>query len=119
VTIVPGVTERVMQEPTLLVLTALADAPRHGYAVAQEIKTMTGGRVSLRTGALYGALDRLLADGLIDVEREEVVDGRARRIFTLSATGRERLTAEAERLAATAREAARRLSAARPSEAGA
>ncbi|GAA3000424.1 PadR family transcriptional regulator [Kitasatospora sp. NPDC054795] len=104
-----------MQEPTVMVMTALADAPRHGYAIAQEVKAMTGGRVALRTGALYGALDRLLADGMIEVEREEIVDGRARRIFTLSPAGRERLAAEAERLAETAREANRRLSAARPS----
>ncbi|MFE3505355.1 PadR family transcriptional regulator [Kitasatospora sp. NPDC059146] len=107
-----------MQEPTVMVLTALADAPRHGYAISQEIKAMTDGRVALRTGALYGALDRLLADGLIEVEREEVVDGRARRIFTLSPTGRERLAVEADRLAATAREATRRLSAARPAATG-
>ncbi|MFE6055012.1 PadR family transcriptional regulator [Kitasatospora sp. NPDC056446] len=106
-----------MQEPTLLVLTALADAARHGYAIAQEVKAMTGGRVALRTGALYGALDRLLAEGLIDIEREETVDGRARRIFTLSPAGRERLAAEAERLAETAREASRRLSVTRPSSA--
>ncbi|MFD4660627.1 PadR family transcriptional regulator [Kitasatospora sp. NPDC058444] len=104
-----------MQEPTVMVMTALADAPRHGYAIAQEVKAMTGGRVALRTGALYGALDRLLADGMIEVDREEIVDGRARRIFTLSPAGRERLAAEAERLAETAREASRRLSAARPS----
>ncbi|MFF2351127.1 PadR family transcriptional regulator [Kitasatospora sp. NPDC058115] len=107
--------ERAMQEPTVMVLTALADEPRHGYAIAQEIKAMTGGRVALRTGALYGALDRLLADGLIGIDREEVVDGRARRIFALSPAGRARLETEAERLAETAREARRRLSAARPS----
>ncbi|MFE7491364.1 PadR family transcriptional regulator [Kitasatospora sp. NPDC057541] len=104
-----------MQEPTVMVMTALADEPRHGYAVAQEIKAMTGGRVALRTGALYGALDRLLADGLIEIHREEIVDGRARRIFALAPAGRERLAAEAERLAGTAREARRRLSAAWPS----
>ncbi|MFD4532853.1 PadR family transcriptional regulator [Kitasatospora sp. NPDC058397] len=111
--------ERVMQEPTLMVLTALADAPRHGYAIAQEVKVMTGGRVALRTGALYGALDRLLADGLIDIDREEIVDGRARRIFTLSPAGRERLAVEAERLAAAAKEATRRLSVAKPPAASA
>ncbi|MFF3707961.1 PadR family transcriptional regulator [Streptomyces phaeochromogenes] len=101
--------ERGLQELALLLLTALADAPRHGYAVAQEVKTITDGRVVPRTGALYGALDRLLAEGLIKVEREEVVDGRARRIFALAPAGRERLAAEAERLAATAREVRRRL----------
>lgn len=98
-----------MQELALLLLTALADAPRHGYAVAQEVKAITDGRVVPRTGALYGALDRLLAEGLIQVEREEVVGGRARRIFALAPAGRERLEAEAERLAATAREVRRRL----------
>ncbi|MFD3376575.1 MULTISPECIES: PadR family transcriptional regulator [unclassified Streptomyces] len=101
--------ERGMQELALLLLTALADAPRHGYAVAQEVKAITDGRVVPRTGALYGALDRLLAEGLIKVEREEVVDGRARRIFALAPAGRQRLEAEAERLAATAREVRRRL----------
>ncbi|MFE2545170.1 PadR family transcriptional regulator [Actinacidiphila glaucinigra] len=101
--------ERAMQELGVLVLTALANAPRHGYAIAQEVKAITDGRVVPRTGALYGALDRLLAEGLIEVEREEVVDSRARRIFALSTAGRERLAVEAERLAATAREARRRL----------
>lgn len=98
-----------MQELALLLLTALANAPRHGYAVAQEVKAITDGRVVPRTGALYGALDRLLSEGLIQVEREEIVAGRARRVFALAPAGRERLEAEAERLAATAREVRRRL----------
>ncbi|WP_245240686.1 PadR family transcriptional regulator [Streptomyces spiramenti] len=101
--------KRGMQEPTLLVLTALADGPRHGYAVAQEVKVLSGGRVVLRTGTLYGALDRLLGEGLVEVHREEVVDGRARRIYALSPAGRGRLADEVTRMAATAREAGRRL----------
>ncbi|WP_031091313.1 PadR family transcriptional regulator [Streptomyces sp. NRRL WC-3549] len=101
--------ERGMQELALLLLTALANAPRHGYAIAQEVKAITDGRVTPRTGALYGALDRLLVEGLIQVEREEVVGGRARRVFALAPAGRVRLEAEAERLAATAREVRRRL----------
>ncbi|MER8232364.1 PadR family transcriptional regulator [Streptomyces sp. NPDC101490] len=103
--------ERGMQELALLLLTALANEPRHGYAIAQEVKAITDGRVVPRTGALYGALDRLLDEGLITVEREEVVSGRARRTFALTASGRERLAAEADRLAATAREVRRRLAA--------
>lgn len=98
-----------MQELGLLVLTALANAPRHGYAIAQEVKAITDGRVVPRTGALYGALDRMLADGLIEVEREEIVDSRVRRVFALSEAGRERLVLETERLAVTVREARRRL----------
>ncbi|RKT16419.1 DNA-binding PadR family transcriptional regulator [Streptomyces sp. 1114.5] len=99
-----------MQEPTLLLLTALADAPRHGYALIQEVAAISDGRVRMRTGTLYGALDRLLGQGLIEVAAEEVVDGRARRTYALTDAGRGALAAEAERLLAVATEAERRLS---------
>ncbi|MFB6891049.1 PadR family transcriptional regulator [Kitasatospora sp. NPDC056327] len=108
-------TERAMQEPTLLLLTALADAPRHGYALIQEIDAISDGRVKMRTGTLYGALDRLLQQGLIEVAAEEVVDGRARRTYALTEDGRGALTVEAERLRSVALEAERRLAAVRPS----
>ncbi|MFI5530653.1 PadR family transcriptional regulator [Kitasatospora sp. NPDC051853] len=106
-------TDRSMQEPTLLLLTALADAPRHGYALLQEVSVISGGRVKLRAGTLYGALERLLKQGLVRVEGEEVVAGRARRTFGLTEGGREVLAAEAERLRAVVAEADRRLSSAR------
>ncbi|AYG78140.1 hypothetical protein DWB77_00247 [Streptomyces hundungensis] len=98
-----------MQEPTLLLLTALADQPRHGYAIAREVEAISGGRVKLRTGTLYGALERLLQQRMIEVHSEEVVDSRLRRTYTLTSSGRTALAAEVERIAATAREAARRL----------
>ncbi|MFJ7203912.1 PadR family transcriptional regulator [Streptomyces sp. NPDC098789] len=101
--------DRAMQEPTLLLLTALADEPRHGYAIAREVEKISDGRVKLRTGTLYGALERLLGQGLIEVHEEEVVDSRLRRTYTLTPAGREGLGAEAKRIAATAREATRRL----------
>ncbi|PYC88472.1 PadR family transcriptional regulator [Streptomyces tateyamensis] len=106
-------TERTLQEPTLLLLTALADAPRHGYALIQEVSAISDGRVKLRTGTLYGALDRLLGQGLIEVVGEEVVDGRARKTYALSGSGRELLAAEAERLRRIAAQAEQRLAAAR------
>ena len=105
--------ERSLQEPTLLILTALADAPKHGYALMQEVDTISSGRVRLRTGTLYGALDRLLQQGLIRIDTEEVVGGRMRRTYALADPGREALEAEAERLQATAEEARRRLAAGR------
>ncbi|GAA2252474.1 hypothetical protein GCM10010430_40010 [Kitasatospora cystarginea] len=103
-----------MQEPTLLLLTALADAPRHGYALIQEVAAISDGRVRMRTGTLYGALDRLLGQGLIEVASDEVVDGRARRTYALTDGGRAALSAETERLRAVVVEAERRLSTARP-----
>jgi DNA-binding PadR family transcriptional regulator len=107
-------TERAMQEPTRLLLTALADAPRHGYALIQEIAAISGGRVKMRAGTLYAALDRLLDQGLIHVERDEVVDGRARRTYALSEPGRTLLAEETERLRVLVAEAERRLSVVRP-----
>ncbi|MER7892555.1 PadR family transcriptional regulator [Micromonospora sp. NPDC094482] len=97
-----------LREPTFLILTALAAAPMHGYGLIQEVVTLSDGRVTLRPGTLYGALDRLVDAGLVDVDREEVVDGRLRRYYRLSPTGDATLTAETERLrrnveAATAR----------------
>jgi DNA-binding PadR family transcriptional regulator len=68
-----------MQEPTFLILTALAAQPLHGYGVIQAVRQLSGGDVVLRAGTLYGALDRLTEQGLVAVDREEAVDGRLRR----------------------------------------
>jgi DNA-binding PadR family transcriptional regulator len=68
-----------MQEPTFLILTALAAQPLHGYAIIQSVAALSGDEVKLRPGTLYGALDRLADQGLIAVDREEAVDGRLRR----------------------------------------
>ncbi|GAB7039561.1 PadR family transcriptional regulator [Catenuloplanes niger JCM 9533] len=87
-----------MQEPTFLILTALASGPLHGYGVMQEVSTLSQGSVTLRTGTLYGALDRLTEQGLIEVDREEAVDGRLRRYYRLAAPGASALATEAARL---------------------
>ncbi len=97
------------QGPALLILTALADVPRHGYGILQEVAALSEGRVRMRTGTLYGALDRLQGQGLIQVEREEVVDGRARRFYSLSPAGRAALTDEVAHLRTIVAEAHRRL----------
>ncbi|MET8040195.1 helix-turn-helix transcriptional regulator [Micromonospora sp. NPDC005215] len=107
-----------LREPTFLILTALAAEPMHGYGLIGEVTALSDGRVTLRPGTLYGALDRLLDAGLVEVDREEVVDSRLRRYYRLSPAGDATLTAETERLrrnveAATAR-LARRARATRP-----
>lgn len=98
-----------MQEPTFLILTALADEARHGYGVIQEVTALSGGRVTLRPGTLYAALDRLAAEGLVAVEREEVVASRLRRYYRLTGAGQAALGEEAARAAANAANARRRL----------
>jgi DNA-binding PadR family transcriptional regulator len=89
-----------MREPTFLVLTALAAEPQHGYAVMEDIAQITEGRVRMRAGTLYTALDRLRAEGLIEVDREEIVQSRMRRYYRLTGVGRKRLAEETARLRA-------------------
>ncbi len=69
-------TKQAMQEPTFLILTALAASPQHGYGIMTDVAEISGARVKLRAGTLYAALDRLTSEGLVDVDREEIVDGR-------------------------------------------
>jgi DNA-binding PadR family transcriptional regulator len=98
-----------LSEPAYLVLTALADEPQHGYAVIEEVRRISHGDVSLHTGTLYALLDRLRTAGLIEVEREEVVQSRLRRYYRLSAAGAQRLATETARLQRNAGAAASRL----------
>ena len=98
-----------IREPSFLVLTALVDEPRHGYGVIAEVGSITHGRVRLRPGTLYAALDRLSADGYVAVAGEEVVDGRLRRYYTLTQAGAAALAEEADRLRERAEQATRRL----------
>jgi DNA-binding PadR family transcriptional regulator len=101
--------KRTMQEATFLILTALAAGSQHGYGIITDITGISDGRVRLRAGTLYTALDRLRADGLIEVEREEIVDSRLRRYYRLTPVGSERLAEEAARLQSNAGVAMTRL----------
>jgi PadR family transcriptional regulator len=102
-----------MQEATFLILTALAAGSQHGYGIITDVRAISGGRVRLRAGTLYAALDRLRADKVIDVDREEVVEGRLRRYYRLTPEGSRLLAAEADRLQANAAAALARLNLAR------
>ena len=58
--------KRSMQEPTFLILTALAAGPQHGYAIIADAGRISGGVTRLQTGTLYMALDRLSSAGLVE-----------------------------------------------------
>jgi PadR family transcriptional regulator, regulatory protein PadR len=92
-----------MREPTYYVLASLIDGPLHGYAMIKSAEALSGGRVRLTAGTLYGALDRLADQGLVEVTGEEIVDGRARRYYRLTHDGGDALAEEANRMAQAAR----------------
>ena len=92
-----------MTGQAFFVLAALAGGPRHGYGIVGEVAELSQGRVKLKIGSLYGVLDRLAAEGLIEPDREEPHDGRLRRYYRLTGDGRRVLAAEAELRTATAR----------------
>lgn len=98
-----------MTQPTklsteaLLVLVSLAEAPKHGYAIQQDIKIVSGRR--LGPGTLYGAIARLEGGGLI----EALTDNGARRPYRLTAMGAKQLRAELESLKSLTRAGTRRL----------
>lgn len=98
-----------MREPTFLILAALADGPKHGYAIIQDAAEQSDGRVRLQAGTLYAALDRLATEGLVETTGEEVVEGRRRRYVGLTHDGSAALEREARRQADNARRAFERL----------
>lgn len=83
------------------VLISLADRPRHGYAIIQEIKERTEGGIRLTASTLYDALTRLVDQGWIEEVQApanvESHDSR-RRYYQLSELGREVARHEALRL---------------------
>lgn len=92
-------------EPALLVLISLADGPKHGYAMTEDIEAMT--EIRMGPGTLYGAITRLEARGLI--ERLEADDRR--NPYRLTALGERALRSRLASIEAVARVARRRLAA--------
>jgi DNA-binding PadR family transcriptional regulator len=97
-----------VSEAVFLILSSLAAGPRHGYAILQEIEAITGGRVRLSTGTLYGALRRMLSDGWVRRFAEKQ-PSRDRQAYELTNGGRQVLAAEAARMSTLAALASQRL----------
>jgi DNA-binding PadR family transcriptional regulator len=75
-----------------LILSVLEPAPLHGYAIIAELKHRSGGELALPEGTVYPALHRLEAASLLSSAWSNV-DGRRRRVYTLSRRGRRELGA--------------------------
>jgi PadR family transcriptional regulator PadR len=77
----------------VLILTALAGAPLHGYDVVEWIRTTTDGSVEIDDGALYMALHRMERRGWLDAEWRVSPKGRRAKYYRLTAEGRRELRA--------------------------
>jgi PadR family transcriptional regulator PadR len=101
--------EQEMREPTFFVLASLADGRKHGYGIIKDAEELSDGRVRLKVGTLYAALDRLQAEGLVTAAGDEIVSGRLRRYFELTEPGASSLAVESERQELNAQRARDRL----------
>ena len=105
-----------LQEPTFYILLSLRAGEKHGYAILKDVARLSGGQVQLSTGTLYGALNRLLDQGLI--ERIEAEDSaRGKKAYRLTPAGLEVFAAEVSRMDRLLR-AVRAQRPARPAEGG-
>lgn len=91
-----------LTEATYCILAALAE-PRHGYAIMQWVGEVTGQRVKLGPGTLYGALTALQGRGFIVPVGEGREGNERRKVYSLTKRGRGLLEAEAIRLESMAR----------------
>jgi PadR family transcriptional regulator PadR len=91
------------------VLASLADGRKHGYGIIKDAEELSDGRVSLKVGTLYAALERLQAEGLVVAAGDEIVAGRLRRYFELTEPGAASLADESERQELNAKRARDRL----------
>ena len=114
----PGLTP--LREPTLFILLALSKGRKHGYAILKDVEALSEGRVVLSTGTLYGALARLLEQGVIrkstddsgssgSKNRSDSVDIRTRKYYELTQFGYRVLAVEIKRMGTILATASREL----------
>ena len=103
----------------LHILLALATGDKHGYAIMQEVETLTEGAVTMGPGTLYGAVKKMVSAALIEESDERPdpeLDDQRRRYYRLTTLGGRVLDAEINRMEQLARAA--RIRRARPARTG-
>ena len=78
-----------LTEATFFIMLSLSSGPAHGYAIMKDVAALSDRRVVLSTGTLYGALGRLLDEGLIErvPSGEDASAGRPRKAYVLTKHG--------------------------------
>ncbi len=87
---------------TFHILIAVASQDLHGYAIIQEVRSRTDGKVRLGAGTLYRSIQRMLEQGLIVEVRDRPLpelDDQRRRYYRIAPFGTEVAKAETQRLA--------------------
>jgi DNA-binding PadR family transcriptional regulator len=82
-------------------LLALTEGERHGYALKRTIYQRTGGKINLGSGALYGSINKMLEQGLVEESDERPdphLDDERRRYYRITPLGTRVVRAEAVRL---------------------
>lgn len=84
------------RDPSFLIMAALSGEDLHGYGVMKEVERLSQGEARLALGTLYGAIDRLVEKGLVEVAKEEHQGRRLRRYYHLTDQGADDLRRETE-----------------------
>jgi DNA-binding PadR family transcriptional regulator len=90
-----------LSTPVLHVLLSLNETELHGYGIIQDIEKRTAGEVTLSTSTLYGAIKRMMRDGMVEPSDERpdpALDDERRRYYRITDFGRAVARAEAERI---------------------
>ena len=80
----------------LLILQTLALGPNHGWGIQQRVQQVSRDTLTVSQGSLYPALHRLEAAGFLSSEMTVSENNRKARVYTLTASGRKRLTSETD-----------------------
>lgn len=90
-----------LSAPVFHVLLSLTERELHGYGIIQDIERRTGGEVTLSTSTLYGAIKRMMRDGLVersDERPDPAVDDVRRRYYRITEFGRSVAQLEGRRI---------------------
>ena len=89
-----------MPPASLHVVVALLDGELHGYALMTRVAELSDGAVRMGPGTVYGTINRLLADGLIEESTDRADDDASdrRRYYRLTGSGRATAVDEVLRL---------------------
>lgn len=90
-----------LSQPVFWVLISLSENDLHGYGILQEIERRSAGDVVLSTSTLYGALKRMMRDGLVEPLPEGgggSTSVERRQYYRMTGFGREVARAEARRI---------------------